>query len=242
MSGDTGSSKPQQQRAPNASRILARLPADEYALLEPHLQPVNLTLAQVLFRTHDQISDVYFPTNSIVSLLTELSDGQGMEVGLVGYEGFVGVSAILGGNETKVATVQGAGSALKLPARKLREAFQRGGKLQKVLLGYTHVLLTQVSQAVVCNSRHPLDGRLARWLLMYHDRLGRDEFELTHEFMAAMLGVRRAGVSEVAAMLQEKGLIRYRRGRIAIVNRQGLEALTCECYTVVKETSENLLP
>ena len=241
MAGKAQGLKPEPSQPRNGNRILAGLPPDEYDLLAPHLQAVSLTLTQVLFRTNDQISHVYFPNDSIVSLLTDLSDGQGMEVGLVGAEGIVGVSAILGGRETKVATVQGSGRALKVPAQKLRETFQLGGKLQKLLLAYTHFLLTQVSQSVVCNSKHPLDGRLARWLLMYNDRLGRNEFELTQEFMASMLGVRRAGVSEVAAILQDRGLIRYRRGRIMILDRKGLEALTCECYSVVKEGGDAFL-
>lgn len=215
--------------------LLAALPREEYERLAPHLGEVSLTLSQVLFSPGDEIAYAYFPTDSIVSLLTDLSDGSGMEVGLVGREGLVGVSVILGGSETKVATVQAVGNALKIRADVLREEFRRGGVLQAGLLRYTHALMTQISQSVVCNVRHPLPGRLARWLLMYHDRLGRDEFELTHEFMAAMLGVRRAGVSDVASELQRMGFINYRRGHVRIVNREGLEEFACECYPVVKE-------
>jgi CRP-like cAMP-binding protein len=206
-----------------------------------HLEPVELKLSVVLFRPDELISHVYFPTNSIVSQLTDLEDGAGMEVGLVGREGMVGISAILGGEETKVATVQGEGTAVRIRVEHLREEFARGGSLQRGLLLYTHALMTQISQSVVCNARHHVEGRLARWLLMYHDRIGSDEFYMTHEFMANMLGVRRPGVSEIANRLQEMGLISYKRGRIKILDREGLEGLVCECYPVVKEKFDNFL-
>ena len=223
------------------SRLLDALPHAEYERLAPHLEPVSLSLNQILFRPEEEPPYAYFPTTSIVSLLTELEDGGGMEVGLVGHEGMVGVSIILGGNETKVATVQQEGSALKLKAGMLREEFRRGGQLQNGLLRYTHALMTQISQSVVCNARHPLAGRLARWLLMYHDRLGRDEFSLTHEFMANMLGVRRAGVSEVANELQRMGFISYQHGHVRLLDRKGLEEFACECYPVVKEKYDDFL-
>jgi CRP-like cAMP-binding protein len=223
------------------NRILGALTPDEYELLAPHLEPVALDLSQVLFRPDDHLKFVYFPINSIISLLTSLEDGSGMEVGLVGREGIVGVSAFLGGHETKVATVQAQGAALKMSAGKLREEFQRGGQLQSALLRYTHALMTQISQSVVCNVRHPVEGRLARWLLMYQDRLERDEFDLTHEFMANMLGVRRASISEVANRLQERGLINYQRGHVKILDRERLEAFACECYPVVKEKFDDFL-
>lgn len=232
------SGKPQTSRE---NRLLAKLTVEEYGLLAPQLEPVSLSLSKVLFRPEDNLQHVYFPTTSIVSLLTDLSDGSGMEVGLVGREGMVGISAVLGGSETKVATVQAEGEALRLDAARLREEFSRGGALQHALLRYTHALMTQISQSVVCNARHPVDGRLARWLLMYHDRLERDEFELTHEFMAHMLGVRRAGISEVAYNLQAMGFISYQRGRITILDRKGLEQFACECYPVVKEKFDDFL-
>lgn len=223
------------------NRLLAALPREEYERLAPHLEEISLTLRQILFRPEEEIAYAYFPTNSIVSLLTDLSDGSGMEVGLVGREGLVGISAILGGSETKVATVQAEGNAFKIRVDALREEFGRGGALQSGLLRYTHALMTQISQSVVCNARHPLPGRLARWLLMYHDRLERDEFELTHEFMAHMLGVRRAGVSEVANELQKMGFISYRHGYVRIIDRKGMEQFTCECYPVVKEKYDDFL-
>jgi CRP-like cAMP-binding protein len=223
------------------NRILASLPTEEFRRLAPHLEPVSLQLSEILFRPDDEIRHIHFPTTSIVSLLTELEDGGGMEVGLVGREGIVGVSVILGGRETKVATVQAVGEALRIEAAAVREEFKRGGKLQSLLLRYTHALMTQISQSVVCNVRHGIDGRLARWLLMYHDRLDRDEFEMTHEFMSHMLGVRRAGVSTAAGSLQKKGLIDYRRGHIKITNRQALEDFACECYPIVAERYDDFL-
>jgi CRP-like cAMP-binding protein len=223
------------------NRLLARLAAEEYELLAPHLEPVSLALSEVLFRPEEKLQHVYFPTTAIVSLLTDLSDGGGMEVGLVGREGLVGISAILGGSETKVATVQAQGEALRLKVGKLREEFSRGGALQYALLRYTHALMTQISQSVVCNARHPVEGRLARWLLMYHDRLDRDEFEMTHEFMAHMLGVRRSGISEVAQKLQDMGFINYHHGHIRVLDRRGMEKFACECYPVVKGKFDDFL-
>jgi CRP-like cAMP-binding protein len=226
----------------NGNRLLAALSPEEHARLAPHLELVPLALGQILFRPEDRLDFAHFPITAIVSLLTELEDGTGMEVGLVGREGVAGVSAFLGGTETKVATVQGEGEGLRIRAAALREEFARGGTLQSGLLHYTHALMAQISQSAVCNVRHPLPGRLARWLLMYHDRLRRDEFDLTHEFMANMLGVRRAGVTEVAAALQQAGFINYQRGHIRILNREGLEDYACECYPVVREKFDDLLP
>jgi len=225
----------------NGNLLLAAISHEEYERLEPHLQPVTLNLSEILYRPGESVRDVYFPRTAIISLLTELEDGGGMEVGLVGREGMAGIAAILGGEETKLATVQGAGSALKLKAETLHAEFNQGGTLQASLLRYTHALMTQISQSVVCNVRHPIAGRLARWLLMFSDRAGSDEFILTHEFMANMLGVRRSGVSEIANKLQKLGLISYRRGRIKILDRKGLEKFACECYPVVKQKYREFL-
>ena len=227
--------------APRQSRLLAALPADEYQRLAPHLEQVSLTLSEILFRPDEKLQYVYFPTSVIISLLTDLSDGYGLEVGLVGNEGMVGVSVILNADsEAKVATVQGSGDALRMKASVLKEEFTRGGKLQAYLLRYAHALMSQISQSVVCNVRHKIDGRLARWLLMYQDRAERNQLHLTHEFMANMLGIRRAGVSMVAHRLQQSGLIQYKRGRFKILDREGLVDLTCECYPVVKEEFDQL--
>lgn len=232
---------PDAQQSLSGNRLLDSLSTEEYERLSPYLKRVSLSLRQVLFRPEERIRHAYFPTTSIVSLLTELEDGGGMEVGLVGREGVAGISAILGGEETKVATCQAQGEALKIDAALLQEEFRRGKILQRALLRYTHALMTQISQSVVCNARHQVEGRLARWLLMYHDRVDSDEFELTHEFMANMLGVRRPGISEIANRLQEQGLISYQRGRITILNRAEMEKTVCECYPVVKEKFDSFL-
>jgi CRP-like cAMP-binding protein len=224
------------------NRLLAALSDEEYERLAPHLEEVSLAHGQTLFMPDEQLHHVHFLTTAVVSLLTDLEDGTGMEVGLVGREGLAGISAILGGNETKVATVQAAGMSLKLSAARLREEFSRGGGLQTAILRYTHALITQISQAVVCNARHHVEGRLARWLLMFHDRVGTDQFELTHEFMADMLGVRRASVSEIAEKLQERNFIRYQRGQFTILDRRGLEEFTCECYPKLKENFDSFMP
>lgn len=224
-----------------SNRLLSTLPAQEYDSLAQHFKAVSFQLGEILFQPGDKIDHVYFPTNSIVSLLTDLEDGTGLEVGLVGCEGIVGVSAFLGGTETKVATVQESGEALALKVPRLQEVFRSGGPLQTQLLRYTHALMTQISQSVVCNVRHQVEGRMARWLLMYHDRLTVDEFEMTQEFMSHMLGVRRSSVTEVAIKLQERQLIHYHRGRITILDREGLEKFTCECYTVGKRKFDDFL-
>jgi CRP-like cAMP-binding protein len=223
------------------NRLLAALPDEEYAQLEPHLKPVSLSLGEILFEPPDPIRNAYFPTSSIISFLAELPNGDSVEVGLVGNEALAGADVILGIDKaSKVATVQGAGDALKIAAPALKEAFNQGGKLQLYLLQYTHALMSQISASVLCNVRHRIDGRLARWLLMYRDRLVSNEFFLTHEFMAQMLGVRRASVSEVAKQLQDEGLINYSRGQFRILSREGLEEKTCECYPVVKEEFDSL--
>src|SRR4051812_16886720 len=190
------------------NRLLAALPRDEYELLQANLKPVELPLGEILFEPPDLIRSVYFPTTSIISFLAELPDGDSVEVGLVGYEGMASVDVILGvDTASKVATVQHAGHALKIAAPALKEVFQKGGKLQQYLLRYTHAFLSQISASVFCVARHRIEERLARWILMYRIRLERDEFFLTHEFMANMLGIRRAGVSEVAKQLQTEGLV-----------------------------------
>jgi CRP-like cAMP-binding protein len=223
------------------NRLLAALPDEEYERLKPNLEPISLSLGEILFEPPDRIRKVYFPTSCIISFLEELPNGDSVEVGLTGNEGFAGVDVILGvDTASKVATVQAAGDALRIAAPALKEAFNCGGKLQQYLLQYTHALMSQISASVLCNVRHKIDGRLARWLLMYADRLESDEFILTHEFMANMLGIRRASVSQVARQLQNEGLIDYHYGRFRILNRKGLVEKTCQCYPVVKEEFDAL--
>jgi len=221
--------------------LLAALPSEEYEQLRPHLKPVELSLGEILFEPPDIIRSLYFPTSAVISFLTELPDGDSVEVGLVGYEGMAGVDVILGvKTASKVATVQHAGYALKIAAPTLKEAFNRGGKLQQYLLQYTHALMSQISASVLCNAHHKIDGRLARWILMYHSRVGTDEFIMTHEFMANMLGIRRAGVSEVAKKLQHEGLVDYNRGHFRILNRKGLEEKACGCLSAIADEFHRL--
>jgi CRP-like cAMP-binding protein len=223
------------------NRLLSALPDEEFERLEPVLGPVTLSLGEILFEPPDPIRNAYFPTSTIISFLVELPDGDGMEVGMTGREGLVGIDVILGvGKASKVATVQGAGDALKIASPALKEAFDRGGKLEQYLLQYTHAMMSQISASMLCNIRHNIDERLARWLLMYCDGYGSEEFYLTHEFMANLLGVRRASVSVIAKQLQDEGLIDYNRGQFRILSREGLEAKTCQCYSVVKGEFDNL--
>lgn len=223
------------------NQLLASLPRREQELLAPHLRPVSFRIGEILFHPGDMLQSAFFPLTTVISLLTELADGGGMEVGLVGKEGMAGVSTILGGSETKLGTAQANGEALKIDAEILRREFQKGGVIQTTLLRYTHALISQISQSAVCNVRHHVEGRLARWLLMYHDRLELDEFELTQQLMATMLGVRRSSVTEVANQLQDKGFIQYKRGKFKILDRTGLEEFTCECYPIVKDKTDELL-
>jgi CRP-like cAMP-binding protein len=229
--------------APPANRLLATLPRKEYERLLPSMQEIPLLFEHVLYERGAVILDVYFPTSGIVSLLAAVEDRSTLEVGLVGTEGMVGLPVFMevktSGN---LAVVQGAGSALKMKARAFRKECNDGGLLPRLMRRYSHSLLTQISQTAVCNRFHPIDARLARWLLMTSDRMGTDEFQLTQEFMSNMLGVRREGVNKAAGLLQQEKLISYRRGALTILNRAGLEAIACRCYRVIKEEYDTVLP
>ena len=224
------------------NRLLAALPDAEYQRLIPHLEHVSLSLKQVLYEVGEPIEYVYFPHQSIVSALSTMEDGSMVEVGLVGNDGIVGIPAALGDNITATtAMVQVPDSAMRMKASLLKSEFQRGGSLQSLLLRYMQAQHAFVSQNAACNRLHYLEGRLARWLLLVCDRVESNELPLTHEFMSQMLGVRRAGVTEAANMLQQSGLIRYTRGKITILNRQELEATSCECYEIIKGEYARLL-
>jgi len=228
-------------RGNTRNRLLDALPPEEYERLARGLEPVELQLGQVLFEPGERAEYVYFPVEAIVSLLTELEDGTGVEVGLVGREVMAGISTVYGvERESKLATVQRTGSALRMRGDDLREALTRGGQLQRLLLLYAHALMSQISQSVVCNVRHKIDGRFVRWLLMFQERAEADEFELTHEFMACMLGVTRSSISEAARKLQQMGLVSYDRGRFRILNRAAMEQMACECYEVVRDEFDSL--
>jgi CRP-like cAMP-binding protein len=223
-----------------ANLVLAALSTEEYARIEPNLRPVVLTLGDIIYRREEVLEYVYFPITAVISLLNDLEDGTGVEVGLVGFEGVAGVSATLGAVENKIATIQHTGTALRLEAISFREEFQQCGALHEMVLRYMYALSSQISQSVVCNVRHSIEQRLIRWLLMHYDRVRNDSFTLTQEFIAAMLGVRRAGVSEAAKNLQHSGLINYTRGHIHIIDKAGLEQAGCECYGVVRRDFERI--
>ena len=220
----------EKSRPPILNRLLAALPPKEYQRLRPHLKPVTLTPKQVLYREGASAESVWFPQQGMISLVSVLESGRAIEIGIVGSEGMVGTATCMGGKAPCEAMVQLTGSALRMEAGVLSREFKRGGALQDLFLHYAQALYVQVSQTAVCNGSHKLDKRLARWLLMTHDRAGADRIELTHEFIAIMLGVDRSGVTLASITLQDAGLIKYSRGKITILDRRKLEAASCECY------------
>lgn len=225
----------------SVNRILAALPAEEYERLAPHLKRVEMPRGEVLYRTHKPIEHVYFPLDSMTSVIATTRDGSAVEVGVIGREGMTGISVVMGVRESYAEMmVQLPDSALRLDTEALLAEFHRGGALQELLLRYTHATMVMVSQTVACNRLHHIAERLARWLLMCHDRALSNELPLTHEFIAMMLGIRRAGVTETALALQAEGFISYTRGHITITDRQGLEGFACECYGIVKEEFDRL--
>ncbi|MGB3692460.1 MAG: Crp/Fnr family transcriptional regulator [Spirulinaceae cyanobacterium] len=224
------------------NQILAALPEVEYQRLVPHLEFVLLPLGKVILEPNEPVKEVYFPQRAMISLVSIMMDGSTTEIGLIGNEGMIGLSAILGGTgTTSRSIVQIAGTAMKLPAHIVQQEFSRGEKLQKLLLLYTQALLTQVSQSAACNRQHTIEERLARWLLSVYDCVLQDELPLTQEFIANMLGIRRSGVTVAAGTLQQAGMISYRRGKIKIINHEDLEATACECYRLVQSEFIRLL-
>jgi CRP-like cAMP-binding protein len=225
------------------NKLLAALPDAEWERLSPNLKPVFMPLGQSVYESGVQLDHVYFPTTCIVSLLFVMADGASAEIAVVGNEGLVGVALFMGGETTPSrAVVQSEGWAYRLKGQFLKEEFTLGGEMQHLLLRYTQALLTQMAQTAVCNRHHSIDQQLSRWLLLSIDRLESDELKMTQELIANMLGVRREGVTEAAGNLQKAGLIRYSRGHIKVMDREGLEARCCECYGVVKREYDRLLP
>ena len=223
--------------------LLAALPDPEWRRWEPLLEQVEMPLSQVLYEPGATLTHVYFPTTSIVSLLYVTEDGASAEIAVVGNEGLVGVSLFMGGESTPSrAVVQSAGHGFRLKAQLMKNEFNRAGPVLRLLLRYTQALITQMSQTAVCNRHHTLDQQLCRWLLLSLDRLQANELTMTQELIANMLGVRREAVTEAAGKLQHAGLITYARGHIRVLNRPGLEERTCECYAVVKNEYDRLLP
>ncbi len=221
-------------RPTTPNRILSDLPDADYRRLQPHLEPVDLAHGSVLYERGSSIKYLYFPNHAMVSLVTEMNDGKIVEVGLVGNDGMTGVAAVMGENVSfERALVQIPDSGIRARLDVIQEEFNRGGALQTVLLKYAVVLTRQVSQTAACNASHTTEERLSRWLLMCHDRVEGPEVRLTQEFIAEMLGTRRATVSVAAITLQSAGLIKYNRGNITITDRPGLESFSCECYAAL---------
>jgi CRP-like cAMP-binding protein len=223
-----------------ANQLLAALPKKDYQALQRHLEETPLVFEEILYQPNVLISDVYFPNSGIVSLLAAANEHATLEVGLVGKEGILGLAIFMGVNTSlNRAVVQGAGSAMRMKATAFRKECSNGGALPRLLQRYTHSRLTQITQSALCNQFHSVDARLARWLLMTHDRMGDDEFQLTQEFLSNMLGVRREGVSRAAGDLQKRKLIVYSRGRLKVLDRVGLEAVSCGCYEIINNESNS---
>lgn len=226
------------------NRLLAGLPAAEAARLAPLLEDVTFGAGDVVYRANGPVDAVYFPRGGVFSMVLTTADGATVEVGTVGREGLLGVPLVLGADRspTRVFCQVPPGPARRLSADAFRAATGRGGRLPALVGRYTQALLNQVSQTAACNRLHAVETRLARWLLMARDRLDGDVVLLTQEFLAHMLGVRRASVTEAALALQRAGLIGYTRGRVTVLDRPGLEAAACECYRVVRAEYDRLLP
>jgi CRP-like cAMP-binding protein len=225
------------------NQLLAAVPDAELERWLPYLEAVDLPLGRVLYESGTRLSYVYFPTTAIVSLLYMMEDGASAEIAVVGFEGLVGISLFMGGESTTSrAVVQSAGKGLRLSSQQMMLEFNRAGPVLHLLLRYTQALISQMTQTAVCNRHHTLDQQLCRWLLLSLDRLPGHELVMTQELIANMLGVRREGVTEAAGNLQDGGLIQYQRGHITVLDRPGLERRTCECYAVVKQEYDRLLP
>ena len=225
---------------PVGNRVLAAIPSKDYGRLD-QLEPVLLRFGQVLYEAGGRIRHVYFPIDCLISLLTAVDKRRTLEVGMVGNEGMTGMPFILGMGVSGVrALVQGGGRALRMPAASFRIEFDRNQPLRQALFRYTYALMAQISQTAACNRFHEAEARLARWLLMTRERVGSDEFRLTHEFLAHMLGLRREGVTEAATALKRRGLIDYRRGKIQILDAKRLKASACSCYQIIRTVYERI--
>ncbi|HKG45087.1 MAG TPA: Crp/Fnr family transcriptional regulator [Pyrinomonadaceae bacterium] len=215
------------------NHILRSLPPSDFERISPHVQ---LNHSEVLYEPDQPIDSVYFPNFGIVSLVANDVEGQSVEVGIVGFEGVVGLSVALATDKSPYQVlVQLPNSGFRMSARAFQDEFKRAGVMHDLVLRYTHSLLMHTSQLAVCNRLHSLSERLARWLLMSYDRCKCVDLPFTHEFLSLMLGVRRAGVTEAAIVLQTEGYIKYRRGHITIIDKEGLEVHTCDCYAVLKK-------
>lgn len=225
------------------NNLLASLPPDELDRLLPNLELVNLKVGQVMAFSGQAMSHAYFPTTAILSMLYVMENGDSAETAMVGRDGIVGISLFLGGGETHNSTVvQNAGQAYRVASRHLAAEFDRHASMMRILLVYTQTLVTQMTQTAACNRHHRLDQQLCRWLLLRVELLGTCDLAVTHSLIANMLGVRREGVTTEAGKLQAAGVIRYKRGRMQVLERTGLEKVVCECFAVVKKEYGRMLP
>jgi CRP-like cAMP-binding protein len=230
-----------QSRPKTKNQILDALPDEDYQRLHQHLEPVELTLGQVLYRPNEPIKYVYFPNDSMNSVIATTQDGQCAEVGVIGREGICGVDVLMGVDSTSNENIiQLPDGALRIRTETIRAEFKRGGAFQELALLYIHALMMQISQTALCNRLHSVEQRLARWLLMCHDRSATDELTLTQDFLSTMLGVNRPTITTSAIVLQGGGFIKYRRGLITILDREGLEDFACDCYEVVRHEYDRL--
>jgi CRP-like cAMP-binding protein len=227
--------------SPNQNYLLSALPAAEFERLETHLELVPMLLGETLYEPGRRLQHVYFPTTAIVSLLHITDSGASAEVARVGNEGIIGIALFMGGDTTpSLAVVQSAGYGYRLSGKLLKEEFNRAAPMRRLLLRYTQALIAQVSQTAACNRHHSVKQQLCQWLLSTLDRLSANELIMTHDLVASAFGVRRETITEAAGNLQRDGLIRYRRGHIAVFERSGLEEGACECYAVVKKELSRL--
>ena len=226
-------------KSPIPNQLLAALPRKEYQALQSQLEEIPLVFEEIIYKPEVVISDVYFPNSGVISLLAGLNERTTLEVGLVGKEGMLGLAVFMEAKASQNrAVVQGTGTAMRMKASAFRRECNNGGDLPRLLRRYTSSLLTQITQAAVCNQFHSVEERLARWLLMTHDRMATDEFQLTQEFLSNMLAVRREAVNKAAGKLQKLKLITYSRGRLTVLDRAGLEANTCSCYEIITRESK----
>lgn len=223
------------------NRILAALPEKDFQNLSAHLEPVAMDHGAVLYEIGQTIEYLYFPANAMISLVTQMDDGKIVEVGLIGNDGVSGTSALMGRKTSfERALVQIPNGAMRGRLSTLKKEFEKGGEFQRLVLNYVTDLMRQVSQTAACNASHTTEERLARWLLMCRDRVGTAKLDLTQEFLAEMLGTRRATVNVAAITLQAASLIHYTRGRITIIEGEGLEAFACECYGILKKATNHV--